>query len=231
MAQAAPRNADGLLFLTFDYDVEPAVGDYVKIVADRKVAVVTQAGDPCEVGRVINVRNSLKECTVATRHNWSKQDRIAGEAVTVGRFVDGPGNKVYQYTSASPASFVGSTVGPKTVTVSTDDAIKLTLENGADQTITITAGTNLTFAAIAAEINLTLVGMKAFVDAAGHLGVVANEIGKAITVGAVTHDAYTLLGWTAGIKAPTNSSHDPNACRGLIIVGGAKDAAVETLED
>lgn len=218
------------LKIAFDYLGTIEEGDRVEITSDRKVQRVSSIGSATELGTVLTIRAALTECVVACEGQFNRQDRVAGETVVPGKFVYGPSNKVYQYTQAAPASFVGSTTGPKTVTVDTDDTIKVTLENGDAQTVVITAGTNLTFAAIAAELNASLVGITAFVDASGHIGLRADSIGKAITVGAVTHDAYTLLGWTAATYAPTNASHDPSTVKGLILVGGDADETVEVIE-
>jgi hypothetical protein len=229
----ADRYGTGLN-LTFNYDpvvFTPVIGDRVKIVANRKVGPLDKIGDPLELpGEIIDVRDALSEVTIRLDALHNRQDRIAGEAVSIGRGVFGPGNKIYQYTPAAPARHDGTTTGPKTVTVDVDDTIKITVEGTAAQTIVITAGVGLTFAAIAEEVNATLTGAHLEVDAAGNVNLVCDDIFKTVEVGAVATDAYTLLGWTAAVYKPDAPSHDPCVATQLIIVGGAKDAAIETLE-
>lgn len=223
----------GSLDIAFDYDplvFTPAVGDRVEIAANRKVVPVSTVGSLKQVGTVLSVRDSLTECVVRVKGQANRQDRIAGETVTVGQFVYGPGGKVWQYTPAVPARHDGTTTGPKTVVLDTSDKIKLKIEGGTSQTITLTAGANLTFAAIAQEINTTLTDMTVVVDSGGHLDILANDIFKSVEVETVANNAYTLLGWTAAVYKPTAPSHDPSAVNGLILVGGDADAAVEVIE-
>lgn len=229
MATPAERPSPYTHNISFDYDVEPAENDRVELIAGRKVQKVSQVGASTEVGEVVNVRSALKECTVRTTYANNHQTRIAGEAVVPGRFVFGPDNTVYQYIPASPAHHDGTTTGPKTVTVDVDDTVKVKFD-GVSTTIVLTAGVGITFAAIAAELNAELVGCKAVVDAAGNLNLVGTQIGKTVEIEADAHGAYALLGWTAGVYYPTNASHDPTAVAGMIVVGGALGAAVETLE-
>jgi hypothetical protein len=228
----AERQSGPTFNLAFDYDplAAPAEGDRVEIYGSRKVRPITQIGGPCEIGECIAVRQSLVECTVRVDGSVTRLGRIAGEAVVAGRGVFGPGNKVYQYHPATPAKHIGTAVGPATVVAATSDAIKIRIEEGAFQTITLTAGVNRTFAAIAAEVNPQLTDLHLEVDADGHLNPVANRIDRAIEIAAVTHDAYTLFGWTAGVYNPTTPSHDP-AVTCFILVGAAKDSAIETLEE
>ena len=220
MATPAIRPGEGLN-ISFDYDTEPAIGDRVEIIAGRKVQPISMIGSPNEIGEVLSVRNALKECVVRTDFLINRQDRIAGEELVPGPCVFGPGNKVYQYIPATPARHAGNTTGPKTVVESTSDAIKLTLEGDSPQTIVITAGVGLTFAAIAAEVNETLEGMRLVVDASGHMVVEAKDIFKTIEVATVANDAYSLLGWTEAVYKPSAPSHDPSLAESMVVVGGA----------
>jgi len=230
MSTAANRYGKGLN-IDFDYDVEPAIGDRLEISSSgRKAQALTERGGTRELGECIDVNKALKECTVRIDAIHNRIDRIAGEAVVPGLGFFGPQSRVYQYVPAAPARHDGTTTGPKTVTVDVDDTIKVKIEGGSSQTIVITAGENLTFAAIAAEVNATLTDMHLEVDAAGHMNLVADDIFRSVEVEAVATDAYTLLGWTAAVYEPTTPNHDPHFKPVQIIVGGAEGAAIETLE-
>ena len=230
MATPAPRYNHDILAIAFDYDVKPAEGDYVELIAGRKIQKVTAAGVANLVGEVETVRSSLGECTVLTRSRQNIQGRIAGEDVAIGPFVWGPDNKVYQYTPGAVASVVGSTTGAKTIVAGTSDAAKINYNNEGSQTFTLTAGVDVPMATVAAEINETAVGFVAGVDATGHFTLTGKEIGKPIEVEAVANDAYTLLGLTAGVTRCAGPSHDASRIAGLIVVGGDEGDEIETLE-
>lgn len=227
---ADTRHAQGTLNIGFKYSGPISHGDDVEIGADRVVSSLKTIGSPKRVGAVAAIDSDLSMCTVETSFRGQRHDRVAGESVDPGFFIAGPAGEAYQFTPASPARCDGTAVGPVTITAGTNDAIKLTVEGGADQTATLTAGAGRTFAAIAAEVNALLTGIVLEVDVAGHLNPVCKEIGKKFTIGAVDHDAYTTLGWTAGDHVPTNASHDPALVTGLIVVGAAKGQNIETLE-
>ena len=232
-ATPADRYGEGLN-IAFDYDPAvwtPKEGDRCKLAANRMAAPLDTIGDPLELGEIISVRNSLSEVTVRTDALHDRIDRIAGEAVTFGLGVFGPGNKVYQYTPAAAARHDGTTTGVKTVVVDTSDKVKIAVGGGSPQTITLTPGVGRAMQSIADEINATLVGAHCEVDSAGNINPVCDDIFKTLEIQAVTHDAYTLLGWTAAVYTPDAPSHDPCVASMMILVGGAKDAAVETLEE
>ncbi len=235
----ADRYGEGLN-LAFDYDptvYTPVVGDRVRIAAARKVEGLTQIGDPNEIGEVISIRDSLSEVVVRVDgiHDIPADDskaRIAGESVSAGPGVFGPGNKVYQYQPATAARHDGTTTGVKTIVVDTSDTVKIAVGGGSPQTITLTAGVGVTMAAISDEINAALTGAHTEVDSGGHIDLVCDDIFKTVEVVAVADGAYTLLGWTAGVYTPTAPNCDPSLCdHVMILVGGAKDAAIETLEE
>lgn len=228
---AEERTEMGGLFVAFQYNGTVAAGDQVEIAANRKVQRLTSIGSMKRIGSVETVRASLTECVVRMRGRRNVPDAVAGaDGLVIGEFVYGPDNKVHQYTPAAPARHDGTATGPKTVVLDTSDKVKVKLVNGSSQTVTLTAGVDVTFAAIAAELNTGLTGITAEVDLAGHLNLVADQIFEGIEIEAVTHDAYTLLGWTAGIYAPISPSHDPRAVDGMILVGGDQDDAIEVLE-
>lgn len=227
MATPAERTNHEILSIGFDYSVEPAEGDVVEIIADRKVQKLTASGGSKRAGVVTGVRSSLLECTVATPFREDRIDRIAGEDVTIGPFVFGPANKVYQYTPGAVASVTGTTTGTKTVVQNTSDKVKINYQGS--QTFTLTAGAR-TMAETAAEINDTAEGFVASVNTGGNLVLTGLSIGVPLEVEAVSNDAYTLLGLTAAVTRAAGPSHDPSQIAGLIIVGGDEGDAVETLE-
>lgn len=230
MATAAKRQTSDMLSVAFNYDTEPAEGSIVEITSARKVQALTASGRSKIVGEVGPVRSDLLECTIYTKFRSNRQDRVAGEAVAIGPFVFGAGNLVYQYSPGAKALVTGSTTGVKTYVVDTSDVVKIKYGGETSQTFTITAGTDVPMATVAAEINATAVGFTAGVDGTGHFTLTGDEIGKPIEVEAVTHDAYTLLGLTAGITRCAGPSHDASEIAGLVVVAGAEGATVETLE-
>ena len=224
---AALRTNHHILPIGFDYEVEPAETDVVEITSNRKIQKLTASGAAKRVGVVVAVRSSLLECTVATPFREDRIDRIAEEDVTIGPFVFGPDNKVYQYTPGAVAQVVGTATGTKTVVADTSDKVKINYQGS--QTFTLTAGAT-TMAAKAAEINATAAGFVASVDSDGHIVFTGLSIGEPLTIEAVSNDAYTLLGLTAAVTRAAGPSHDPNQVAGLIIVSGDEGEAVETLE-
>jgi hypothetical protein len=211
---------------------------YTGVVADGDALTPNGTGgvrrlvDPSEpyVGQVYTFETGIKELVAVVPHNYHRNVRIAGAAVVPGKFVWGLGSTVKQYSPAIPARHDGTTTGPKTVVLDTSDKVKVKLQYGSSQTVTLTAGVGLTFAAIAEELNAGLTGITAEVDAAGNLNLVADEIWKSIEVEAVTHDAYTLLGWTAAVYPPSAPSHDASAVGGIILTAGDQGDPVVTLE-
>lgn len=230
MATAANRRIPETLNVAFDYDTEPAVGDLVEITGSRHVQELTLAGRHKCVGEVIGLRTDLTEATVATPYRRNRIDRIAGETVVAGPFVFGVDNKVYQYTPGAVATVTGSTTGVKTYVNDTSDKVKINYNNEGSQTFDITAGVGVAMATVVAEINAAAVGFTCSVDADGHFVITGDEIGKPIEIEAVSNDAYTLLGLSAAVTRCAGPSHDASLIAGMVVVGGAAAAAVETLE-
>lgn len=216
------------LTVGFDYTGPIADGQDMQIAADG--TAVKFAGG-AYIGKVYAFDSGALECTLVVPYIWHRDDRIAGEAVVPGFIAIGADGKAYQYRPAAPARHDGTAVGPKDITTGSNDVIKLKLEGGSSQTVTHAAGTGRTFAAIAAEANAALTGMKLEVDAAGNLNIVALELGKSVEVETVVNNAYTALGWTVGVYQPVNASHDAVDKRGVALKAAAKDAAVATLEN
>lgn len=111
------------------------------------------------------------------------------------------------------ASVTGTAAGPHTVVVATDDTVKMNVDGRTTVTVTLTPGVGILTTVIAAEINAAFDAVfgvgnlnpaSVYVDALGatYLRLTGGTMdggGKSstITIEAVAHDAYTVLGLTA----------------------------------
>ena len=225
------RRMQSPLTVGFDYTGPIADGDCMKISADRTVSRVTDPYDPY-VGRVYSHDSGINRCVLVTPYIWHRDDRIAGVAgMGPGYAVIGPDNKAYPYTPAKPARHDGTAVGPTDITAGVNDAIKLKIQGGSSQALTLAPGEGRTYAAIAAEVNPSLTGMRLEVDADGNLNIVALELGKSVEVEEAANNAYAALGWTVGVYQPVNASHDPTCVKIVVLTSAASDGdQIETLE-
>lgn len=84
-------------------------GDIVEITGDNEVDVISAANSLKVVGAVCAHRYKDTTCTVSTRFISRRDNRVAGEDVSVGPFVFGPQSKVYAYDPEdhSPAAICG----------------------------------------------------------------------------------------------------------------------------
>jgi flagellin len=114
---------------------------------------------------------------------------------------------------AAAANFEGSDAGATATVVSgTSDKLYLTVGGDTAQTLTLTGGTNLTKAQIAADINAQITLNGTFTGTNGvTAGVVNNQIvltantpGQAVTVAAGATSVNAVLGFTPG-SSPTNT--------------------------
>jgi len=225
------QRVGGALGLSLTCPSTVEVGDLVEISTDLTVAALSAVGSEKLVGEVSVHKDDATTCTIDTRFTRRRDDRIAGEAVSVGPFVWGPLNKVYGYTPGTRASITGTVAGPYTVVADTSDKLEVIVgDHGAVQTFTLTAGSR-TAAQVVAEINATASGFTASVTADGKVKLEANRINTPLEVDAVTNNCYTLLGLTADtVVDGTDASHDSSKIAGIVIKSGAAAAAVETLE-
>ena len=229
MATAANRRIPETLNVAFDYDTEPAVGDLVEITGSRHVQKVTLAGRHKCVGEVIGLRTDLTEATVATPYRRARIDRIAGETVAAGPFVFGVDNKVYQYSIATAPTHTGSNASTFNVASGSADVVGVKIGGGAVQSITLTSGATRTAAQVVTDINAVAVGFIAS-ETSAHKVCLTGLAGQTLEITAETHSVNTVLGWTAAIYVGLAASHDASLIAGMVVVGGAAAAAVETLE-
>jgi hypothetical protein len=235
MATAANRRIPETLNVAFDYDTEPAIGDLVEITGSRHVQALTLEGRHKCVGEVTGVRSDLKEVTVATpfRRNIATDDpvrpRIAGETIVAGPFVFGVGNKVYQYSIATAPTHTGANASTFNIANGSADILGVKIGGGAVQSIDLTTGSTRTAAQIVAEINAVAVGFVAS-ETAAHKLCLTGRAGQTMEITAESNTANTVLGLTAAVYVGLAASHDASLIAGMVVVGGAADAAVETLE-
>jgi hypothetical protein len=230
MATAANRVNPNSLFIGFDYDTEPAIGDVVEITTGRKVQKLTLSGRSKKIGVVTGVRSSLKEATIAVPFRENRIDRVAGEIVAAGPFVFGVDNAVYQYIPATAATHTGANAQTFAIVQGASDVVGVKIGGDEVQSFTLTAGGTRTAAQVAADINPTAVGFTITVTSANKPCFTANGVNQSLEITAETHSANTVLGLTAGVYIGTANSHDPCLVAGLVVVGGAEAAIVETLE-
>ena len=220
------RSMRECLSLNFACADSIAEGKVVEIVDDLTVAVPTTAASINVVGTVIRKKGFLPsnagnvyganrqsvtggapaECTVETGFRERRDDRVAGEFLSVGPFVFGSDGKAYKFTQALPATISGTATGAKTyasATTTENNQVALSYESGPTQTFTIPAGAK-TMAQVAALLVGT--GFVASVDGSGHLVLTGNDNNKDLEVKAVTGDAYTLLGLTIGVTHGTSDA-------------------------
>lgn len=224
------RRIPSPLTVGFPYAGTIADGDVLTIGADRTVRRLAASSEPI-VGQVYSVQSDRSELVAVVPFSYHRNTRLAGAPLNPGYFVWGPNNTVLPYVPATPARCSGMTVGPVAIVTGTNDAVKLKAGSGDWQTATLTAGPARSFAQVAEELNAVLVGIIIELDADGHLNPVCTHPGKSIEIGTVTHDAYTELGWDAGVYEPTFSSHDPAFVGGIVVTSATEAGqAVETLE-
>ena len=207
-----------------------AQGDIVEVSADNTVAVLSASGSASVVGSVDSYVYGATECVVATRFRQRRDDRVAGEDLSVGPFVFGADNKVYQYTPATAATHTGANAQTFAIVLNTSDVLGVKVGGDEVQSITLTAGATLTAAAIVAEINASAVGFVASATSANKIKLTATGVNQSLEITAETHTCNSVLGLTAGVYIGTANSHDPASVAGLVIKAGDADDAVETLE-
>ena len=226
-------------------------GDIVEIIGDLSVAVSTSAASVNIIGIVARKQGYLEsnannawpipnggvsggdpaECTIETRFNKRRDDRISGMAMPVGPFIMGGDGLAYPYLQGSPAKITGTTSGNLTFVVSVSDAVAISVGRGVTQAFTMVSSGAQTMAQVAATINATANGFIASVNATGNLVLTCNDIKDSLAVVAATDDAYTLLGLTVASVNATASNYDAAAIQGIAITSaGAAGATIQTLE-
>lgn len=226
-------------------------GDMVEIVGDLTVAVPTSPASVNIIGTIVRKSGYLEssannawpvpnggvsggnpaECTIETRFNKRRNDRVSGMAMPVGPFIMGADGLAYPYVKGSPAVITGTTTGSQTFVASTSDTVAISVGGGTTQTFKmVTTGTQ-TMTQVAATINATATGFTASVNAAGNLVLTCNDIKDSLAVVTATNNAYTLLGLTVASVNATASNYDAAAIQGIALTSaGAANATIQTLE-
>lgn len=202
------------------------VDDPVRIASDLTVAGITSAGHRDIIGSVVEHIDDETTCTVATKFNRRTQREAASE-LSVGPFVWGTLNKVVGWTPAGFATVTGGNSGPFVIakatitgtgtenftiakatitgtvdetfniTENSNDTVAISVNGGATQTFTLTAGAARTAAEVATDF---AAGTGFTASAAGtKVQFVAHTAGHTLAIVAVADDAYTTLGLTAAV--------------------------------
>jgi len=128
------------------------------------------------------------------RSNNGTYFRVNGRASSAEAGVEGTAT----YAAATAGTLTGGAAGPAfNVTAATNDTFTVTIDGGVAQSITLSAGSNRTAAAVAAEINAQLNGAEvSYVG--GAFRITSNSTGAASTVLIGAGNANGLLGFTGG---------------------------------
>lgn len=113
---------------------------------------------------------------------------------------------MFNITAPARATVTGSESENFTITASSNDIIKIQIDNGIDQTITLTAGTR-TAAQVVDDINDNSKYVNAEVSS-GSIKLTSNTYGvqSEINIKTVSNHSYTVLGFTVTATTGTNSS-------------------------
>lgn len=100
------------------------------------------------------------------------------------------------------ATISGTEAGTFNIVVNSNDKLLFSVDGGADQTVTLTAGAARTATQVVGDINGGLTGATASV-AANRVNISSNTAGSggSILVQAVTHSANTTLGFVIGLTS------------------------------
>lgn len=132
-------------------------------------------------------------------------------------------------TAPTAGTVTGTEVGPFTFGTGTADAFKVTVASGSAQTVTLT-GTAVTAAAVADQINAGTTGLTASV-VDNKIKITANAAADGITIGVVSNDAYSVLGFTEAVYASSGGNNslvfavDGGADQTFTLTAGTKTAA------
>lgn len=102
-------------------------------------------------------------------------------------------------TAGAAASVTGSGTGTFAVTASSNDTLQISIDDGPSQTVTLTAGSARTAAEVVADINDDLdEGVASVSGSSVKISSSSPNSESKVSIEAVSNDAYTLLGFTAG---------------------------------
>ncbi len=108
-------------------------------------------------------------------HIWHRVIGSQARPLFQASSLSDPTTKPISFAQLPLPAMTGQRSVPRTSRPVATTLIKLKLQGGSSQTVTLAAGAGRTFAAIAAEVNAALTGMKLEVDAAGNLNIVVLE--------------------------------------------------------
>lgn len=193
------------------------VGDPVVLYDDLEVKAISAAADNKLLGTVCKHLDGAAVCTVETRFRERRDDRVAAADIGVGPFVWDANGKAVAFTQAFQATVTGTAEETYAITLDTNDHVKVSINGGSGQDITLTAGETRTAAQVAADINAVATGFTAD-GTTGYVKLTADNIGEDLAIQTVTHDAYTTLGFTVA-TTHGDASHDPSAIVGVVLKG------------
>lgn len=106
------------------------------------------------------------------------------------------------------AEVTGSNAGTFSVTEDSSDTLKLKVDNGVSQTVTLTAGTRTT-SNVVDDINDQTTMIVASVSSLDKVTLKSNSYGmqSEVEIESVSNNAYTILGFSTGTTNGTNSPH------------------------
>jgi len=201
---------ENTLAVSFVCPTDVVEGQPVVITDDLEVAAISGAADDGLVGNVAAHEAGAASCTVSTRFRERRDDRVADQtdAPDVGPFVYDDAGAVIGYVEAShvnlPAGLVikkpatmeiyCSKQGPFTITGSTNDGFKMQIGGELADTITLAAGSDLTAAEIATDINGKISYGTVVALPGNRLKIVADSPYQNIAIQTVANDCYSTLG-------------------------------------
>lgn len=124
----------------------------------------------------------------------------ANSAAVLAGTVAGP----FLFTAATPGTVTGTEVGPYAIVLSTSDTLKIAVDGGGDQTVTLTAGGAQTAQNVVDEINAQTTGLTASISS-GKVKLTSNTSSgtSSIQIKTVANNAYTVLGLTVATYTGT----------------------------
>jgi len=190
--------------------------------------------------------------TGGARTAQSIADELNGNALFAGATasVDGTGHLVITSNSTGGSSTIALAAGTNdalgvlgltattgtgaasaagyNITTGSNDKISISVDGGAAQVFTLTAGANQTAANIVTDLS-TLTGAVASVDN-GHLVITSNSTGSgsSIVFNAVANDAYTTLGITSATTYSGSAAETGFGVSGASFTGNVNSAAPAT---
>lgn len=193
-------------------DIE--IGEPVVITDDLEVAAISGAADDNHIGNVVAHEAGEATCTVSTKFRERRDDRVADEtdAPPVGPFVYASDGDVIEYVEASHVNLPAGIIikkpdvceiycalpGPYTITGSSNDGFKLQVGGQLADDIVLAAGTDLTAAQIATDMNGKLNYGTVVALPGNRLKIVADNPYEDLDIQATTNDCYATLGLTVG---------------------------------